>query len=86
MRLAWHAVHMGDNRNAYRVLMGKPKGKRPLGKRRRRWEYNITMDIREMGWGGMGVKLTSHFHLVPRSRIVELYLHSPIRLYGVVLN
>jgi hypothetical protein len=38
------------------------------------------------GWSDQGVKLLIHLHLVPRSRMVELYLHSPIRLHGVVLN
>jgi hypothetical protein len=43
----------GEKRNAYRILVGKPGGKRPLGRRRRRWEDNIRMDLREIGWGGM---------------------------------
>jgi hypothetical protein len=43
----------GAKRNAYRILVGKPDGKRPLGKPRRRWEDNIRMDLREIGWGGM---------------------------------
>ncbi|KAJ4447739.1 hypothetical protein ANN_09747 [Periplaneta americana] len=41
---------MGESRNAYRVLIGKPEGKRPLGRPRRRWEDNIKMDLREMGY------------------------------------
>jgi hypothetical protein len=44
---------MGEKRNAYTILVGKPEGKRPLGRRRRRWEDNIKMDLREIGWGGM---------------------------------
>jgi hypothetical protein len=40
-------------RNAYRILMAKPEGKRPLGRQRRRWVDNIKMDLREIGWGGM---------------------------------
>jgi hypothetical protein len=43
----------GEERSTYRVLVGKPDGKRPLGRPRRRWEDNIEMDIREIGWGGM---------------------------------
>jgi hypothetical protein len=39
--------------NAYRILVGKPEGNRPLGKPRRRWEDNIRMDLREMGWSDM---------------------------------
>jgi hypothetical protein len=37
----------------YRILVGKPGGKKPLGRPRRRWEYNIEMDLREIGWGCM---------------------------------
>jgi hypothetical protein len=44
---------MGEKRNAYRILVGKPEEKRPLGGPRRRWEDNIKMDVREIGWGGM---------------------------------
>jgi hypothetical protein len=40
-------------RNAYRILVGKPEGKRPLGRPRRRWADNIKMDLREIGWDGM---------------------------------
>jgi hypothetical protein len=39
--------------NAYRILVGKPEGKRPLGRSRRRWVDNIKMDLREIGWDGM---------------------------------
>jgi hypothetical protein len=42
---------MGDKRNAYRLLVGKPEGKRPLGRQRRRWVDNIWMDLIEVGWG-----------------------------------
>ena len=44
---------MGEMRGVYRVLVGKPEGKRPLGRPRRRWEDNIKMDLQELGCGGM---------------------------------
>jgi hypothetical protein len=43
----------GEKRNACRILVGKPEGKRPIGRTRRRWEDNIRIDLREIGWGGM---------------------------------
>jgi hypothetical protein len=43
----------GEKRNAYSILVRKSEGKRPLGRPRRRWENNIRMDLREIGWGGM---------------------------------
>jgi hypothetical protein len=43
----------GARRNAYRVLMRNPDGKRPLGRPRRKWVDNIKMDLREIGWNGM---------------------------------
>jgi hypothetical protein len=43
----------GVEENEYRILVGKPEGKRPLGRSRRRWEDNIKMDLREIGLGGM---------------------------------
>ncbi|KAJ4433744.1 hypothetical protein ANN_16055 [Periplaneta americana] len=51
LRWAWHVARMGESRNAYRVLVGRPEGKRPLGRPRRRWEDNIKMDLREVGYG-----------------------------------
>jgi hypothetical protein len=44
---------MGGKRNAYRILVGKPEGKRPLGRPRRRWVDNIKIDLREIGWDDM---------------------------------
>ena len=44
---------MGERRGVYRVLVGKPEGKRPLGRSRRRWKDNIKMDLQEVGCGGM---------------------------------
>jgi hypothetical protein len=43
---------MGEGRNVYRVLVGKPEGKSPLGRSRRRWEEGVKLDLGEMGWGG----------------------------------
>jgi hypothetical protein len=43
---------MGERRGVYRVLVGRPEGKGPLGRPRRRWEYNIKIDLREMGLNG----------------------------------
>jgi hypothetical protein len=51
MRWAWHVTRMGERRGVYRVLVGKPEGKRPLGKYKRRWEDNIKMDFQEVGLG-----------------------------------
>ena len=53
MRLAGHVVHMGEERGAYRVLVGKTEGRRPLGRSRHRWVDNIRMDLQEVGCGYM---------------------------------
>jgi len=53
MRWAGHVARMGEDRGVQRVLVGKPEGKRPLGRLRRRWEDNIKMDLQEVG-GGRG--------------------------------
>jgi hypothetical protein len=52
-RMWWaeHVAHMGEGRNVYRVLVGKPEGKRPLVRPRHRWEYGVKMDLRETGCG-----------------------------------
>jgi hypothetical protein len=44
---------VGEKRGAYRILVGRPEGRRPLGRPRRRWEDNIKIDLREVGWVGM---------------------------------
>jgi hypothetical protein len=53
MRWAGHVARMGEDRGVHGVLMGKPEGKRPLGRPRLRWEDNIGMDLQEVG-GGRG--------------------------------
>jgi hypothetical protein len=54
MRWAGHVARMGEEREVYRVLVGKPEGKRPLLRPRRRWVDNIRMDLQEVGCGYMG--------------------------------
>jgi hypothetical protein len=51
IRWAGHVARMAEKRNAYRLLVGKPEGKRQLGRPRRRWVDNIRMDLGEVGWG-----------------------------------
>jgi hypothetical protein len=59
MRWAGHVAHMGEGRGAYRFLVGRPEGKRPLGRPRRRWEDNIKLDLGEIGIDGANwIRLT----------------------------
>jgi hypothetical protein len=51
MRWEGHVARMGEKSKAYRLLVGKPEGKRPLGRPRRRWVNNIRMDLGEVRWG-----------------------------------
>ena len=53
IRWAGHVAPMGERRGVYWTVMGKPEGKRPLARPRRRWEFNIKMDLQEVGWGGI---------------------------------
>jgi hypothetical protein len=53
MKWARHVAHMGEMRNAYNSLVGKPEGNRQFGRPRCRWEDNIRMDLQEIGWEGM---------------------------------
>jgi hypothetical protein len=50
MRCLGHVARMGEKRNAYRILVGRPEGNRPIGRPRYRWMYNIKIDLREIGW------------------------------------
>jgi hypothetical protein len=51
LRWAGHVARMGERRGAYRALVGKPEGRRPLGRPKCKWKDNIKMDLREVGWG-----------------------------------
>jgi hypothetical protein len=51
MRWVGRVARMGEGRGVYRVLVGKPEGRRPMGRPRRRWEDNIRIDLREVGCG-----------------------------------
>jgi hypothetical protein len=53
MRWAGHVARLAEKRNACGILVGRPEGKKPLGRPRRSWKDNIRMDLREIGWGGM---------------------------------
>jgi hypothetical protein len=53
VEVAGHVAQMGEKRNVYRLLVGKPKGKRPLGRPRRRWIDNIKMGLRVVDWIGL---------------------------------
>ena len=53
MRWAGHVARMEEGRGVHKVLVGKPEGKRPLGRRKRRWEDNIKMDLQDVACGGM---------------------------------
>jgi hypothetical protein len=50
MRWAGHVARMGEQRSAYRILVGRPKGRRPFGRPRHRWEGNIKMVVQDLGW------------------------------------
>jgi hypothetical protein len=55
MRWAGHVARMGERRGAYRALVGKPEGRRPLGRPKSRWEGNIKLDLQKVGRGGHGL-------------------------------
>ncbi|KAJ4439513.1 hypothetical protein ANN_07637 [Periplaneta americana] len=66
LRWAGHVLRMGESRNAYRVLVGRPEGKRPLEMPRRRWEDNIKMDWREMGCDGYAYSISAGSAVDPK--------------------
>jgi hypothetical protein len=89
MRWAGHVVRVGEDRKVYKFLVGKPEGKRPLGRPRRRWEDWIRIDLREFGLGGVDWIRLAHDRdrwraivsavmnlrvLAPRSYLVVMYL------------
>jgi hypothetical protein len=51
MRWAGYVARMGEKRGAYRIFVGRPEGRRPLGRPRRTWEDNIKIDLQDVGWG-----------------------------------
>jgi hypothetical protein len=53
MRWTGHVACIGEGRGAHRILVGRPEGRRPFGRPKRRWENNIKMDFQEVGLGGM---------------------------------
>jgi hypothetical protein len=53
MRWAGHVARMGAKSGAYRILVGRPEGRQPLGRPRRRWKDNIKMDLQDVAWGGL---------------------------------
>jgi hypothetical protein len=60
MRWAGHVARMGEKRDAYRILLGRPEGRRPLGRPRRRWEGNIKMDLKKWDGGMDWIELAQH--------------------------
>jgi hypothetical protein len=64
--MSWsgHVARIGEERKIYKILVGKPEGKRPLGRQRRNCEYGIRMDVRVIGWGSV---LVERIHLAQDS-------------------
>ena len=78
MRWARHVARIGERRGVYRVLVGKPEGKRPLGRPRRGWEDNIKMDLQEVGCGGMDwIELAQDRHRCLALVIAVMNLQDP---------
>jgi hypothetical protein len=75
-RWAGHVARMGEMRGVYRVLIGSPEGKRPLGRLRRRWEDNIKLDLREMGIDG-----ANWIHLAQDMVLWRAFLNTVMNLW-----
>jgi hypothetical protein len=69
---AGHVARVGKERKVYKVLVGKPEGKRPLGRPRRRWEDGIRMDLREIGLRGVDWILSTHYQQLSLGYIVYI--------------
>jgi len=75
MRWAGHVALVGEMRNSYKILVGKPVGKRPLGRPRRRWEDKIRVDINEIGW-----KVVDSIHVTKYSVWWRAFLNTVMKL------
>jgi hypothetical protein len=75
MRWAGHVAHMGEMGNAYKILIGKPEGKRPLGRRRLRWEDSIRIDLKEIGR-----KIVDWMHLAQDRDQWRAVVNTPVNL------
>jgi hypothetical protein len=82
MRWAGHVARMEEGRGVYRVLVGKPEGRRPLGRPRRRWEDNIRMDLRELGCGVDWMELAQDKDMWRAlvSAVMNLWVH---KMWGI---
>jgi hypothetical protein len=89
IRWAGHVARMGEERKLYKVLVGKPEGKRPLGRLRRRWEDGIRIDLREIGLRGVDwIRLAQDRDLwrVVVSAVMNLRVLAPRSLFVVVYD
>jgi hypothetical protein len=76
----------GEERNAYRTLVRKPDGKRPLGRQRRMWVSNIKMDLREIGWDGMDRIDLAQNREQWRALVITLIIFGFHKMLGLVLE
>jgi hypothetical protein len=73
MRWARRVARMGETRNAYKIAVGKPAGKRSIRRYRRRWEHNIIMDLRKIGW-----KVVEWIHLAQDNDQWRVFVNTAI--------